>query len=137
MKKVFIALIACLCIVAMNVVSVSAFASELPIIQKLLVIIDDELSSSIPQYNTNDYIEFVDVDDFNEAYDNYISYAVSVEDSTLDNINQILRNAYEEFDAKIYIYGGLTISNYKEILAINDLYINRQPPLFRNLKDRL
>lgn len=57
----------------MNVVSVSAFASELPIIQKLLVIIDDELSSSIPQYNTNDYIEFVDVDDFNEAYDNYIS----------------------------------------------------------------
>ena len=124
MKKVFIALIACLCIVAMNVVSVSAFASELPIIQKLLVIIDDELSSSIPQYNTNDYIEFVDVDDFNEAYDNYISYAVSVEDSTLDNINQILRNAYEEFDAKIYIYGGLTISNYKEILAINDLYIN-------------
>lgn len=54
MKKVFIALIACLCIVAMNVVSVSAFASELPIIQKLLVIIDDELSSSIPQYNTND-----------------------------------------------------------------------------------
>lgn len=114
MKKVFIALIACLCIVAMNVVSVSAFASELPIIQKLLVIIDDELSSSIPQYNTNDYIEFVDVDDFNEAYDNYISYAVSVEDSTLDNINQILRNAYEEFDAKIYIYGGLTISNYKE-----------------------
>lgn len=97
MKKVFIALIACLCIVAMNVVSVSAFASELPIIQKLLVIIDDELSSSIPQYNTNDYIEFVDVDDFNEAYDNYISYAVSVEDSTLDNINQILRNAYEEF----------------------------------------
>ena len=107
----------------MNVVSVSAFASELPIIQKLLVIIDDELSSSIPQYNTNDYIEFVDVDDFNEAYDNYISYAVSVEDSTLDNINQILRNAYEEFDAKIDIYGGLTISNYKEILAINDLYI--------------
>ena len=72
------------------------------------------MSSSIPQYNTNDYIEFVDVDDFNEAYDNYISYAVSVEDSTLDNINQILRNAYEEFDAKIYIYGGLTISNYKD-----------------------
>ncbi len=124
MKKIFVVLITLFCLVTINVASIVTFAAERQIVEKLLVITNEETSAIFENSEDYENIEFVDIDSVDDSFSNYISYAVAIADSMNANINQILRNAYNDIGSKIYIYGGLTLNDYKEILSINDLYIN-------------
>ncbi len=108
----------------MNVSAICVFAAEKPIIQKLLVILDEETSTYNTKYNSYNNVEFINLDEFNNTYDNYVSYAVSTNNAQNNDIGLILHEAFENYHSKIYIYGGLTINEYKEILSVEDFYVN-------------
>lgn len=49
----------------------------------------------------------------------HIAYAVTKEIAQNEYVNPILKYAYMENDARIYIYGNLTISEFKNIMDID------------------
>ena len=97
MKKIFVVLITLFCLVTINVASIVTFAAERQIVEKLLVITNEETSAIFENSEDYENIEFVDIDSVDDSFSNYISYAVAIADSMNANINQIFTNGTTAF----------------------------------------
>lgn len=99
--------------------TVSASAMTSNINTKLLVILDDSKQEPLFSDEYNEIVEFVHLSDISLSDNNHIAYAVTKEIAQNKCVNSILKYSYINNDARIYIYGNLTISEFKDIMDIN------------------
>lgn len=97
----------------------SASAMTSNINTKLLIILDDSKQKPSFPDEYNDIVEYVYLSDVSMSDNTHIAYAVTKEIAQNEYVNPILKYAYMENDARIYIYGNLTISEFKNIMDID------------------
>lgn len=96
--------------------------SSLPDI-KLLIVVDDGREKPLLTEDQMELIEIKSVSEISERDKNHIAYATSKSIAENENVNIILRDAFINVDARIYVYGGLTIAEFKDILEIEQYSI--------------
>lgn len=89
----------------------SATAETADINTKLLIILDDSKQKPVLPDEYDDIVECVYLSDVSMADSTHIAYAVTKDIAQNEYINSILKYAYKENDARIYIYGNLTMLN--------------------------
>ena len=97
----------------------SVTAETADINTKLLIILDDSKQKPVLPDEYDDIVECVYLSDVSMADSTHIAYAVTKDIAQNEYINSILKYAYKENDARIYIYGNLTISEFKSIMNID------------------
>ena len=106
-------------LISISLITVSAYNETVD--TRLLVILGDETDiSTLPLQENVIYKKYSDMSTYNNQH---IAYAVSNSIASDSTVNQMIRDAYER-DALIYIYGNLTIAEFKNIMGIDDFGIS-------------
>lgn len=98
-----------------------AFAESPMLDTKLLLIIEDSAQKPTLDDKQAEKVEYKFLSEISNADSNHIAYATSKDIANIDEVRSILQYAFRRYDARVYIYGNLTISEFKNILDI-DLY---------------
>lgn len=93
---------------------------------RLMVIVDDSTSYPILTEEQSQIIVYKHLRDITEGDCNYLAYAASKEVACNENITKIIREAYNNIESRIYIYGNLTINEFKNILKIDEYCIDTE-----------
>ena len=99
-----------------------ASASNITIPKILLIVNDLEtFDESVIQKYEGKY-EVVDIENLESISKNfYTAYAAPSTSVSLDkNLNKMLKSAFYQYESKIYLYGELTIADYKSMLDIDN-----------------
>ncbi len=96
-----------------------AFAATSTFDSRLLVIVEDSAEKPSLDDEDSDMVEFKHLSEISSKDSGHIAYAVSKTIANNSDVNSIIKYAFNNLDARIYIYGDLTISEFKEILGID------------------
>ena len=100
-----------------------ASAEQMPDTDILMVVADESEAQALAN-TQQDHLEVITKDQLSLKDNNHIAYAVSRDLFDLPLVSQILNEAYSKLNARIYIYGGLSIRDYKQLLNMDELYIS-------------
>jgi len=96
-----------------------AFADIQEIDLRLLIIVGDTAQKPSIDEEQAEMIECKTVSEISESDNNHIAYAAMADIAESDKISSLFRYAFSNYNARIYIYGALTISDFKNILGIS------------------
>ena len=97
------------------IIPFNAFAISID--EKLLIIIDDASEKVIMDETSTKYVEIKHLSEVTDKDLNHIAYAVSSDIAKTEFVNDIIQYGFNN-NARIYLYGNLTIAEFKSILDI-------------------